>query len=580
MQLHVENGATIVDRARWHAHRIGAGKPAFSAREKLRSLRPGSSENFSNLRGATSWQESRLVVGALTLLRGLDLDTITVDLSPSAKAGSGMEMHVDAFGGKIRARVSSDDRGDKRIWDVAGNGSGDFARPNVGRARLDEPGQRFPPRLQIHLPRRSDRSSQRDRLPLGGSERPDLARSHRRYRHDRRVALQPRGAGASSFIIKQRNNQLTLSGEFALAGKAGGLDQTGFPRRHFRFDQRSRRFRPALRLESSDFAGRLLANGSVSAREQKLGGQLIVFGNSLVLFRSPIESLDVNLGLEESRLAISAIRASPGRGFLSRRGRVCPRWAIVPTPPLSNFRAEYRRTTPVSFPAGRDRSILAAKRSSVDWNGSGANGTTRERLHARGRNLRAARIIDPAFRRGIRRRTIRPRISSFAQFHLWNQRADFSAFVTVAKDYFQLQRSRLSLNGQPRLQGNIFLPVVVREVSRQDSGWLACARLRPVLRCRSRARCDSTLAELAAAVKTQPKMSGQATGNIQLSWNTRCRFRADSEFHLRDFVFETPRRAWPRRRNAARSWHGQFQSKRRSESVPIQLKPKARCRCS
>src|SRR5205085_11120469 len=85
---------------------------------------PWFDKTFFNLRGATSWQENRLTVAALSLMRGLDLDTIAIDLSQIGGSRIGMEVNVDAFGGKIRARVSSDDREDKRTWDIAGNASG------------------------------------------------------------------------------------------------------------------------------------------------------------------------------------------------------------------------------------------------------------------------------------------------------------------------------------------------------------------------------------------------------------------------------------------------------------------------
>ena len=199
VQLHVDDGSTVVNlrEATLTGSQLESG--VFTAKE-IAIDSPWFRRNFSSLRGATSWQESRLMIGAMSLLRGLDLDTVTVDLSALGESRIGLEMHLDAFGGKVRARVSSDDRGDKRIWDVAGDGSGDFSRPNVGRARLDEPGQRLPPRLQIHFPRRNGRCAKRDRLALGRSERVDLAGSHGRHRHDRRGALQPRGASRSRSI--------------------------------------------------------------------------------------------------------------------------------------------------------------------------------------------------------------------------------------------------------------------------------------------------------------------------------------------------------------------------------------------
>jgi len=69
-----------------------------------------------------------------------------------------------------------------------------------------------------------------------------------------------------------------------------------------------------------DFAGKLAANGSVSAREGKVAGQLFVSGNSLVLFRSPIESLEAKLALEESRLKISHLELRQKADFFRGEG--------------------------------------------------------------------------------------------------------------------------------------------------------------------------------------------------------------------------------------------------------------------
>src|SRR5205085_12087657 len=74
----------------------------------------------------------------------------------------------------------------------------------------------------------------------------------------------------------------------------------------------------------SDFAGQLSANGSVNAREGKLGGQLSVSGNSLVLFRSPIEALEVKLDLAESRVAITQFELRQTGDLFHRKGSIAP----------------------------------------------------------------------------------------------------------------------------------------------------------------------------------------------------------------------------------------------------------------
>ncbi|HYJ06759.1 MAG TPA: hypothetical protein VEX43_16605, partial [Chthoniobacterales bacterium] len=152
----------------------------------------------------------------------------------------------------------------------------------------------------------------------------------------------------------------------------------------------------------------------------------------------------------------------------------------------------------------------------------------------------------------------------FRKFRLWNQRADLSAFVTAAKDYFQLQTIRLSLNGQPRLEGDVFLPVSLTKLwsrhalvpeaqdgaavspqrpeggpspsLREASSWLGALPDDPTFDV-DLALDSLDLGELAAAVSAPPKMSGKVAGNFEL-YGTPASLDGKSEFHLRDFVFE------------------------------------------
>src|SRR2546423_3089152 len=109
VNLHFENSFTTVDvrDGALTGSELEAG--TLTAREISISA-PWSHKTFSNLRGATSWQENRLSLGALSLIRGLDIDTITIDLSKIGDSRLAMEVNIDAFGGKIRGRISSDDR--------------------------------------------------------------------------------------------------------------------------------------------------------------------------------------------------------------------------------------------------------------------------------------------------------------------------------------------------------------------------------------------------------------------------------------------------------------------------------------
>ena len=530
VQLHVENGSTVVDLRDGMLSGSQMESGVFTAKEVAIDS-PWFQRSFSNLHGATSWQESRLVVGALSLLRGLDLDTITVDLSVLGESRIGLEMHLDAFGGKIRARVSSDDRDNKRIWDLAGDGSA------ISLAQMSD---------TLEWTNRASGSLHACKFTFRG-EAADLRNataslwaevSGLTWR-DRTADVVMMGASlynreiqVQQLYIKQRDNQLTLSGEFGLPTKTADWLKPAFRGDIFASISDLGDFARLFGLSPSDFSGRLLVDGSVNAREQKLGGQLIVSGNSLVLFRSPIESVNVRLALEESRLSIAQFELRQNEDFFRAQGdfalageRSYTAAFQTSVADIADYGGFISRWTGAAALGGT---------VSLDWTGTGAPRSHSGTFHVHGRNLRlqesSIRPFDAEFEADYS-----PENIFFRQFHLWNQRADFSAFVTVAKDYFHLQAIRFGLDGQPRLQGNAFLPVSLWKF-RRTSRRLAALDENPVFDV------DLTLdaldlAELAAAVSSPTKMSGKTAGKFQL-YGSPSSLEGRSEIHLRDFVFD------------------------------------------
>jgi hypothetical protein len=530
VQLHIENGSTIVDLREGTLTGSQLESGLFTAKE-IAIDSPWFHRSFSNLRGATSWQESRLVVGALSLMTGLDLDTITVDLSAIGESRIGLEVHLDAFGGKVRARVSSDDRGDRRIWDVAGDGSGiSLAQMSDALAWSNRASG------SLHACKFTFRGEAADVRNATASLWAEVSGLTWRDRTADTVmigaALYNREVQVQQLYIKQRDNQLTLSGEFALPTQSVDWFKPAFRGDISASISDLGDFARLLGWSPSDFSGRLLANGSVSAREQNIGGQLMVSGNSLVLFRSPIESLNVQLSLDESRLSIAQFELREKEDFFRAQGD----FALVGD---RSYTAAFQTSVAdiadyAGFISRWTESFALRGSVSVDWTGNGANGTNSGTFHAHGKNLRPLESsilpFDAEFEADYS-----PANIFFRQFRLWNPRAELSAFVTVAKDYFHLQTVRLTLNGQPRLQGDVFLPVALTKL-RRHSGWLEALPDDPMFDV-DLALDSLDLGELSAAVSAPPKMSGQVAGKFELS-GTPASLGGKSEFHLRDFVFE------------------------------------------
>src|SRR2546423_2052421 len=528
VNLHHNDGVTTMDvrDGALSGSELEAG--SLTARE-ITIAAPWFRKTFANVRGATSWQEHRLSIGALSLIRGLDIDTITIDLSQIGESRVGMEVNVDAFGGKIRASISSNDRDGKRTWDVAGNGTG------ISLAQMSD-ALEWTNRASgsLHASKFTFRGEMNDLSHASAALWAEISGLTWRDRTADTVmigaSLYNREIQIEQLYIKQRNNQLTLSGEFGWPEQLADWMKPAFRGDISASINDLGDFARLFGWSPSDFAGKLAANGNVRAREGKLGGQLSVSGQSLVVFRSPIESLEMKLGLEESRVTITQLELRQNEDFFRAEGNI----ALTGDHP-------YDATAQTSVAdlancAGfvPSRFLPVAGSLAVEWKGRGANGNDSGTWHARGRNLRVAQDALVPFEAELAA-DYSPDNTFFREFHLWNQRADFTAFVTVAKDYFQSQDVRLILNGRPRLEGNVYLP-------------LSVAKLRGGARCLSALSSDPfldadlsldglDLAEFAAAVKTKPDMSGSATGRIRFS-GTPASLQGRTELHLHDFVLD------------------------------------------
>ena len=529
VELHVENGDTIIDLqgGTLSGAQIEAG--VFTATE-ITIVSPWFRKSFSDLRGATSWQENRLSIGALTLTRGLDLDAISIDLSQIGESRIGLELSMDAFGGKIRASVSSDDHADKRTWDVAGSVS------EVSLAQMSD-ALDFTDRAggSLHACKftfRGETTNLRQATATVWAEVTGLTWRDRTA--DTIIigaSLYNRQVQIEQVFVKQLNNQLTLTGESALPEKLSDWLNPDFRGDISASINDLGDFARLFGARPSDFAGKIDISGNVNARERKLGGQLTVSGKSLVVFRAPVESLDVKLSLRESQLEIANFELCRKNDFFRGQASVDlardRSYSGTFTSSIADA-ADYVDLMPEAL-----RAFPFGGRLNLDWSGEGTEAAHSGTFHVRGQGLHPLGSFAIPFDAELEG-DYSPDNIFFRQFNLSNPHASFSAFLTVSKDYFQLQTLRLDLNGKPKLQGNIFLPVSLSKLQVQ-ADWLAALSDNPNFDL------DVTLdpmdlAELARAVSTQPKMSGQASGNLEVH-GPPASLEGKSIIHLRDFVF-------------------------------------------
>src|SRR5437762_7543154 len=219
-EVRVENGPNLI-LLRGGSLSASASEPGrFSAAEVMIAS-PLFHQTFSQLRGATHWEANRLTLGGLTLTHGLDLQSVTADLSRLRNERVGLQFEVDAFGGKIRGNISHEWRSQDSNWKIAG-GATDISLAQTSEAfgfadRIDgllRAGNfTFPGNL-----------SEPDRVTASlWSELTDLTWRNRTAEaimlgaalYNRQIQLQ-------QLYIRQKSNQFTLSGEAAFPANASG----------------------------------------------------------------------------------------------------------------------------------------------------------------------------------------------------------------------------------------------------------------------------------------------------------------------------------------------------------------------
>jgi hypothetical protein len=320
LDLRVENGPTVVllRNASISGNQIEAGR--FSAGE-LTITSPLLRQTFSQLRGATKWQEDRLTVGGMNLARGLDLQSLTIDLSRLDKKRADLQFDLDVLGGKIRASISNEWPGQNSIWNVAGTASG------ISLAQTSE-ALGFTDRLggSLRACNFTFRGDPRDPLRGTASVWTELNGLSWRNRaadvimlgaifYNRQIQLQ-------QLYIKQRKNELTMSGEGAIPSKSADWLNPDFRGQILGKITDLGQFAELFGAAPRDFAGVIAIEGTLNARERKLGGFLTASGNSLSLFKRQIDRLTAKINLTADALEFEQFELARQKDFIRAQGKI------------------------------------------------------------------------------------------------------------------------------------------------------------------------------------------------------------------------------------------------------------------
>src|SRR5204863_2007737 len=273
---------------------------------------------FAHVRGVTRWQDDRLSVGSVNLLEGFTVDSLVIDLTGLRIGRIGADLGVSILGGKMRANIATERPGKTRHWEAAGTASGISLPQLAGALGLTEPVQGM-----VRGSKFTFRGDPRDFLNATASIWMELTGFSWRERKADLIMLGANFYGHTvqlqQLFIKQRRNELTLSGETAIGTEWLNPD--------FRGDISASindlgQFAELFGATPKTFAGKVAARGRMHAHERTVDGELALTGDALKVFRLPVDSLTARIGLEAGRVHVDQLELKRGEDFLRAQGKI------------------------------------------------------------------------------------------------------------------------------------------------------------------------------------------------------------------------------------------------------------------
>lgn len=320
LDLRVENGPTVIvlHNGAISGNQMESGR--FNAGE-FTITSPLFRQSFSQLRGATKWQENHLTIGGMNLARGLDLQYITIDLSRLDKQRADLQFDLDVLGGKIRGSVSNEWPGKHSIWNVAGTATGiSLAQTSEALGFTDQLGG------SLRACNFTFRGDPRD--PMSGTASVWTELNGLSW-HNRAADLIMLGAAfynrqiqLQQLYIKQRKNELSMSGEGAIPSKSSDWLHPDFRGQILGNISDLGQFAELFGATPKAFAGTIAIEGTLDAGQRKLGGYLTASGNAISFFKRQVDKLSAKLNLKTDALELEQFEVVRKKDFLRAQGRI------------------------------------------------------------------------------------------------------------------------------------------------------------------------------------------------------------------------------------------------------------------
>ncbi len=301
-----------------------SGTPVAAGRFEVAEITissPMFRQTFSKLVGATDWQSERLTIAALTLARGLDVQSINLDLSHLGKRRMSSDFDLDAFGGKLRGSVASEWRSQKPNWNMAGSAS-DISLSQTAEALG------FTDRVGglLHAGKFTYRGHLGDALTGTAGLWAELTGPAWRDREADVImvglSLYGRQLELQQLYIKQRRNQLTLNGESSFPTTAAGWLQPDLRGNVSASIDDLGDFASLFGANREDFAGRIEVQGTFNARDRKVGGNLFASGSGLTMFKESIDEFQTTFNLNREAIEILQMELKRNNDSLYVQGKI------------------------------------------------------------------------------------------------------------------------------------------------------------------------------------------------------------------------------------------------------------------
>src|SRR6266581_2076875 len=320
LEMRVENGPTLI-LLRNASLSVSETEPGRFTAAELMITSPWVRQTFSQLRGATHWESSRLTLAGLTLTHGLDLQSATADLSRLGNQRVGLQFDVDAFGGKLRANISHEWHSRYSNWKIAG-GAADLSLAQISGALgfadrvngLLHAGN-FTFRGNLAEPDRATASLWGELTGLTWRDRTAEALMLGAALYNRKIELQ-------QLYIRQKSNEFTLSGEAALPATSSEWLRPDFRGNISASINQLGEFLALFGANPADFAGKISIQGSMDTHARNFGGNLAIEGAALTFFKHDIDSFSAKVTLKPSELEIERFDLARKNDSLSGEGKI------------------------------------------------------------------------------------------------------------------------------------------------------------------------------------------------------------------------------------------------------------------